>query len=409
MKLGYPHADAFKNTLFTLRRVEGEAAAYQALADEWRPVQDQLSISHRRTGGALEALKETRRQAGFVRDGLAKLPQNGEGVAEAKERLAVCLAGCDAVDAYVRPLHGKLMELIDPARYPDFRADCKRLTDLSIAYANPELAFQQQRTRAAEAFSQATAAKEECARIARAYARLIEQETDMGKRIEGAGNGFLRNQQAFLALAQEQRGLLPGQIRADVQEIERMANDAVANQKPLWFTGGIPQQMSFAEDKLVLLEALDPASGATVRGELDALQASLVERAAALRELIVRENVPPQDRFAGADREAAIAIAKDAWAHQEPGFELLAVRIPAEAWSRETKWTYHNGTWTFSDRSSLQVRLFVADAENPELAMDRPINVRKDHLKGDTLIGVPMRSFDEELQPSEYLLRAKLR
>ena len=54
------------------------------------------------------------------------------------------------------------------------------------------------------------------------------------------------------------------------------------------------------------------------------------------------------------------------------------------------------------------MRLIVADKNNPELAIDRPINVKKDHQKGDTLIGVPMRSFDEELQPSEYFLRTNI-
>ena len=90
-------------------------------------------------------------------------------------------------------------------------------------------------------------------------------------------------------------------------------------------------------------------------------------------------------------------------------FELLAVRIPAEAWQRQTKWVYSNGTWYFSDKSLLQVRLIVADKENAEQAIDRPVNVRKDHQKGDTTYGVPMRSFDEALEPGEYFLRSKIK
>ncbi|MEM7306604.1 MAG: hypothetical protein AAF682_08035 [Planctomycetota bacterium] len=409
VKLGYPHADNFKGVLFNLRRVEGEASGLTELAGELAAVQDQLGVSYRTTASAVATLTETRRQMGFVEDGIAKIPANGEGVAEAKERIATAKASLDAAEGYFKPLNTKLTELVDPARYPAAAADTKRLSELSFAYANPELQFREQRARAAEAFAQSAAAKAECERIGAAYARLVQQETDLGTRVAAACNGFARAQQAFLAMAETQKASLPAEIRADLAEADRMADEAVQNQKPLWFTGGIPQRMGWVDDKLALYEALDAEAGAALRREVDAKKATLRQRADSLRELIIRENEMPLDRFAGPDRDAAIAVAKDAWGIQEEGFELLAVRIPSEAWSRETKWTYSNGTWYFSDRSTLQVRLLVADTKNPELAIDRPVNVRKDHQKNDTLIGVPMRSFDEELEPSEYLLRAKVR
>ena len=409
VKLGYPHADNFKNSLFTLRRVEGEASAIVKLLEELRPVADQLSINHRTVATAVANMAETRRQAGFVQDGLSKIPANGEGVAEAKQRLVNAEASLAAAEAYFAPLHKQLSDLVNPANYPEFQSDLKRLSELGSAYSNPDYLFREARERAAEAFGQADAARSECVRIAQAYARLMEQQTDQGKRIEGAGNGFLQRYEAFMAAAEAQKGSLPAEIRADLAEADRMANDAVSNQKPLWFTGGIPQRMEWVEDKLALYRVLDPSGAPAVSSEVDTLKASLSSRAESLRELIIRENKLPEDRFAGADRDAAIAIARDAWNIQEPGFELLAVRIPAEAWSRETKWTYSNGTWYFSDRSSLQVRLIVADKTNPELAIDRPVNVRKDHQKGDTLIGVPMRSFDETLEPGEYFLRSNVK
>ena len=141
--------------------------------------------------------------------------------------------------------------------------------------------------------------------------------------------------------------------------------------------------------------------------EFQAAQSTLAEQGESLRELIIQQNVPPQDRYQGADRARVLEVALDAWKHQEPKFELLDVRIPAETWSRETKWVYSNGTWYFVDRSKLQARLVVADKKNPELAIDRPVTVIKDHQRGDALIGTPMRSFDEALQPSEYFLRSR--
>jgi hypothetical protein len=183
----------------------------------------------------------------------------------------------------------------------------------------------------------------------------------------------------------------------------------VRDQKPMWFTGGIPQRLGWAKDKMDLFHVLDPKGGFALQPEVDALITSINKREDSLRELIIRENTLPNDQFAGADRDAAIAIAKDAWRIQEGDYELLAVRIPSKSWNRETKWTYSNGTWYFVDKSSLQVRLIVADKNNPKQAIDRAINVRKDHTNGDRLIGVPLRSIDETLQPREYLLRDKIK
>ncbi|MEM8757529.1 MAG: hypothetical protein AAGF47_07085 [Planctomycetota bacterium] len=258
---------------------------------------------------------------------------------------------------------------------------------------------------AAETFRQAEPAKAECLRIARAYARLMQQQTDQGQTIEAIGNGFLRNHAEFIAAAEAEAAALPASIREDLAQARRYAGDAVAQQKPAWFNGGIPQTMGFARDKQALLAAIDPSAGAALGAELAATEQALAEQAGALRELIIRENRMPDDRFEGQDREAAIAAARSGWAVQQPGFELLAVRIPSEQWARETRWTFSNGTWTFSDRSRLQVRLIVADPENPALAIDRPINVFKDHQRGEAMIGVPLWGADETVRPSSCLLR----
>ena len=409
VKLGYPHADNLKNTLFTLRRVETDTASLMSLMEKLRPVEDQLTINHRTTATATEKIKETRRQAGFVSDGLAKIPANGEGVAEAEQRLVNARASIDIAEAYFKPLNTQLMKLVDPANYPDLNNDVKRLRELSSGYGNLEFLFREQRAKAAEAYTQMDFAKAECVRIAQAYLRLIEQETDQGKHVEVAGNNFLAGQAAFAAKAAEQKVSLPADIRKDLAEADRYANEAVQSQKPLWFTGGIPQRMGWVDDKLALYLVLDPAGGPAMQEEVAAMKSSLKQRADSLKELIIRENPLPNDQYVAGDRDAAIAVAVSAWKIQEPDFELLAVCIPAETWSRETKWTYSNGTWYFVDMSTLQVRLIVADKQNPEQAIDRPINVRKDHQKGDAMIGVPMRSFDEELQPNEYLLRTRIK
>ena len=212
-----------------------------------------------------------------------------------------------------------------------------------------------------------------------------------------------------MARAEELKGEIPGEIRSHLDEAKRYADEAVKNQKPAWFNGGIPQQMDFAQDRAALLRVLDPEQGKTLDAEIEQAEAKLKQQAESLRELIIRENEMPADRFTGEDRKKAIETAISGWRVQQKEFKVLMVRIPSESWSRETKWTYSNGTWYYSDRSRLQVRLLIADHENPELAIDRAINIIKDHQKGDSMIGVPLRGFEDELPPSSYMLRSKIR
>lgn len=408
VKLDYRQEEVLKGAQFNLREVEANADKLVENLERLRAIDDQLSIHYREIDSLLGLVENAKRKAGFVKDGLEKLPSDGKGVADTRQRLVNAEAKIVTTADYLRPLNQRLKKLIDPAQYPDFEADRKRLRELSIMFGNSDV-FQWNKALAAETFQQADAAKEECIRIARKYNRLIQQQTDQGVALEGVGNGFLRSHAEFLAKADEVAKALPAEVRTDLDQARQYASDAVAEQKPLWFTGGIPQVMGFAEERTTLLLVLNEEAGKQMKAELDQTKKDIKQQADSLRELIIRENKLPNDKFQGDDREKAIKTAISAWKVQQDDFEVLAVRIPSENWARETKWTYSNGTWYFSDRSKLQVRLFVPDHENAELVIDRPINIWKDHQKGDSMIGVPLWGFEDELQPSDYLLRTKVK
>lgn len=407
-KLNYQQEEVLSGARFNLREVEGGANHLTAAVEKLRENKDELSIDFREVGGLLGTVENAKRKSGFVKDALDKLPADGAGVAEVRQALVNADAKVVTAADFLTPLDAKLKKLIDPAQYPQFEADRNRLRDLSAMFANPTV-FQTDRVLATSTYQQAEAARAECVRVAQVYARLVQQGTEQGKSIEGTGNSFLQNLAKFMAEAEVQKAALPDAIRADMNTAKEYAAKAVAEQMPAWFTGGIPQVMGTAEERVNLLAAMDEAAGKQMRGEWERTQKELMAQADSLRELIIRENKLPKDEFKGEDREKAIATALSGWKVQQDKAEVLAIRIPAEQWSRQTKWEYSNGTWYFSDRSKLQVRLFVVDHENPTLAIDRPINVWKDHEKGDTMIGVPLHDFKEKLQPQSYLLRANVK
>ncbi|MDZ4731670.1 MAG: hypothetical protein SH820_17205 [Xanthomonadales bacterium] len=408
VKLGYPLEDVLKGAQFNLREVQGNANALTAKMAELQPVEDQLSVNFREVLASMNTLENARRKAGFTQDGLSKLPANGQGVAEAATELAEANGQLDTAETYFAPLNQQLAKLIDPANYPNLPTDLKRLDELTVMYGSPSI-LQTDRPQAAAVMHQADAAKTEATRIAQAYSSLMVQQTEEGKRVEGSGNYFLEKLTAFQAAAEQERQTLPQQIRADLAEADKVAQQAVADQKPLFFTGGIPQTMGFAADRLALYKVLDPKQAPAMEKEVQAMQASMVQREKSLSALIIQQNPLPPDRYTGADRSQVVDVAIDAWKHQQAKFEVLGSRIPSEAWNRETMWQYSNGTWYYVDRSKLQVQLLVADEENSDQAKILPVNIWKDHQKGDSLIGTPLYSGKEVLQPSSYMLRDKIK
>jgi hypothetical protein len=408
VKLGYQLEEVLKGAQFNLREVQGNAEALTQLMTELKVVPDQLSIDYRKVNAAMNTLENARRKAGFTQDGLNKLPPNGQGVAETAAELAAANTQLDAAAAWFTPLNQQLTALINPANYPNLATDLKRLNELTVMYGDP-MKLQTDRPQAAAVLEQASAAKEEAVRIAQAYMPLMVQQTEEGKRVEGSGNYFLEKLNAFQAAAEQEKQTLPAQIGADLAEADRLAQQAAAEQKPMLFTGGVPQHMAFADEKLALYKVLNPQQAPALEKEVAAMQASMVQREQSLSQLIIQQNPLPPDRYTGPDRAKVVEVATDAWTHQQKDFTVLASRIPSEDWSRETLWTYSNGTWYYVDRSKLQVQLIVADEKNDQQAVILPINIWKDHQKGDSLIGTPLFAGDEKLQPSSYMLRDKIK
>lgn len=404
VKLNYQQVDLLKAARFNLNEVDSNSRALTTLMGELVSVDDQLAIDYRRVAAGLATVANGRRKAGFVADALDQLPPNGAGVPAVAAELAAAREAIEGAAAYLTPLSEKLGAIVNPASWPEADADVRRLQALSQMYRDPG-AFETNMPLAAEALEQADAAREECIRIARTYQRLLQQQTDLGTRIESVGNNFLQSHAAFLAAAEAQRTILPAKIREHLAEAAGYADEAVAEQKPAWFGGGIPQQMDFADAKIDLLRRIDADAARTMAAERDALQARIKKQANSLRDLIIRENRLPGDRYAGNDRAAVIAVAIDAWMVQQPTFELLAVRMPIDTWTRERKMTWSSGSWVYSDRSRLQLRLLVADPKNPEHMLDRPITVIRDHERGDTMIGTPLWSIKDELPPRSVLRR----
>lgn len=267
--------------------------------------------------------------------------------------------------------------------------------------------FSSHRTQATARCRELANAQAEHTRVMNAYAALLRQTTAESTALATASAYFRERVGLFSGEMDAQRKGMPGAIDADFRKIQAMVQDAVSNQKPAFFTDGIPFEVRQLEEKMDLLDALDPGRTPALQARLKELNAGLKRQQAALREAIIAANEVPRDEFQGGDRAALVRLATDAWRKVEPGAKVLTVRIPSSSWKRDTRWRNQTGDWYKIDRSYLQAQVIVAHSDS--MAVIRPIDLWKDHLEGDRVTATPQDTLKDELQAHDFLLLKKVK
>ncbi len=406
VKLDYRQEESLKNARFNLRDLKGRVQPLTELVEQAKGVDDKTTLDHRIIAQGIATVADARRRAGFVQDHLDALPNNGAGVAPVAKELADTVQVIDACEAFLSPIHQQLSEILNPHRYPELNADTTRLDDLASMFPAEQL-IDVMRIQAAEAFKQAPAAAAEHDRVVTKYGLLMRQRTREGELLNQASRSFLSSYQAYLEAVERQKAKLPGEITGHLAEARDIGRQAVEEQKPLFFTGGVVQNMDFARDKLAFLKAIDPDGAKAADAEFAKTEVALKEAQEALRETIIQTNTLPADNYTNDDRGDIEEWAKQAWRERKPKAKILAVRVPSSEWKHEVMWRYSSGTWHKIDRSRIQAQLIVQHDER--LATIQPIDLWKNHLSNDQVTAYPFWEEDAELPPSSFLPLEKVK
>jgi hypothetical protein len=405
-RLDYRQQEELKNVRFYLREVEGKVAALEQLVSQVTPASDVTSLDFRLLQRGMNTVAEARQRAGLVGPRLDALPGAAEGVAEAGAAFKAVLVRLDAADRTLQPIHARLAALVDPKSHPNLATDIARVRELAAMFSDP-LLLQSNRPHAAARVRELTRAQAEHRRVMDAYVALLRQTTAESTALAAASAHFVDRVGLFTAEMSTQRAALPGSIDADFQKIDRLVQEAVSSQKPAFFADGIPFELGLLEEKLDLLDALEPARTPANRARMKEVQGLVRKQQAALRESIIGANELPRDEFQGAERAELVKVATEAWRKVEPGASVITVRIPSAAWRRDTRWRNQTGDWYKIDASHLQAQVIVRHSDT--LAVIRPVNLAKNHLEGDRITASPMDAAKDELMPHRFLLLKKVR
>lgn len=320
---------------------------------------------------------------------------------QAGDRLGAMASRLGAAEAEL----GKLAGI---GNYPNYSKDYELLGDFVRRYYDFNQAMQQP-----EQLSQVIAEDgqvlAEVKRIAQTYLPLVEQKTAEGAQLENRFNYFQEKRGTFAAALIEYKNSLPAAFEADIQEAVSLADQGVAEQKPMFFgkDSGIEQRFGWAEQKLLVLRAFSEEEAQPYVQRLAEAREQIKQRAKALEAKIIEENTLPNDAFTGEDRDAIIQLAKEAWMKQQPGAEVLAACIPSQAWTRDTRWRWSSDAFYKIDTSKVQVQLIIK--HDDRLAVIRPVNMYMNHLKADTVSASPMDAIGDELQPQRFMLLTKVK
>lgn len=406
-KLDYKQEKALKDANWYFREVDKYAAAAAAIAQRLDGQGE--PVVHADVKAGLASLGRAWEKHTLVEERLSQLPADHPQVKPSIDLAAQNKAALGALGSRLQAADAELDKLTNMTHYPRFEADFEKVGELTGRYYDFRMTVQQPEKMAA-VISEDAAVLAEIQRIAQAYLPLVQQRTEPGERMEKRFAYFMEKRTAFAGELTAYKAQLPAQFQADLDEGLRLAAQGVAEKKPMFFGphSGIDQRFGWAEQKLLVLRAFDAEAAKPYEQKLADARAKVKQMARTLEADIIAQNTLPPDRYQGADRKDLIARAAAAWLEAQPKAKVLTATIASEAWERDTRWRHSGGGEFYKiDSSSLQVQLIVK--HDGELAVIRPVNLYKNHLKNDTIKAFPMDNPDDELVPSRFIPLAKVK
>ncbi|MEK7468147.1 MAG: hypothetical protein AAB074_12090 [Planctomycetota bacterium] len=332
----------------------------------------------------------------------SKCPPDNARVKAITDWVTQARADVAKLNAEMAPKLAEMETLANPKNYPNLDADFKQIDTVAKAYAFK--GFQSNPDKVAELakeFAQAVTWGNEKFKEYRPIMVLSGgKSSPLFKKYEAMSNAI----KGFQTEAGEYFKKAEAEVPALLKKAEEMAAKAAAEKKPAFFTGGVQQQFDWAENYMKVCRALVPADDERLVKMESAWAASkkkVDEQAGTLKELIVAETRPPDEKYSGADKEEIRAKVMEEWKKAWPKDEVMMIRMHMANFDRREKATWDSGSksWEFSDRSVLCVTVIVKTSD--KIATSYPAYVNVNHISKATTYGVGTKG-------NEYVTREML-
>ncbi|HSI36402.1 MAG TPA: hypothetical protein VK986_22650 [Tepidisphaeraceae bacterium] len=392
-RLDYRQEQSLKDAGSQLDRVEGMAKALAERVAKMKPgdasvqLQDvkQLAADH----------KEALRQFGFAEVRFKQLPVTHSKVKPQYERLAPITASLAATGEKMAAVQAGLDKVVAAGQGEGFKADFARLREITEMYINPRLLETDPEAGVAAA-RQVPAVRAEREQIASKYAGLLKQTTAEANEMNGVLRRFDQVFGAFEAEVKRYAAEGPKAVEESADRAEKLAEQGAAEKKVGFFGehGGVNDALRRARAINNVLAAVAPDAAKAGLLKIEAATARVAMHRATMEAQIIQANRPPDETYAGADKEALVGLVKQKWAESGGKGDVMRVGINSAQWSRSVRWERNAGGWYKVDASKAQG--FVIVRLDDKLAAIYHVNLHRDNLAGER---VTASMFDDPKQP----------
>lgn len=407
-RLDYRQEQALKDARYYLDQAEGIAKALEEKIKDWKVGDTSIQI-----GTVQNYLASKDKASQYLKnaaDRFKQLPVGHSEVRPVADRYQPLVDSLSASETKLNAVHAGLKSVVEQGAGAGYKADFDRLREINAMYSNPRI-LQEQPERAIDVIKQISAVKAERQRIAEKYGDLLKQSTPQSRDMNGVLRYFDQQFGAFEQATQKYAAEAPAQIKKNLEDALKMAADAVAHKRHLYFGegGGVNQQLSFARTRCSVLAAIAPNTPETTAAEQAIADATsqVKQMKASLNDAIIESNDLPNSSYAGPDKVELIGIVKTKWADSGVAGEVLTVGINSANWQRETRWEWRAGAWHKVDYSKIQGHVIVKADE--KLANVHYINITKDHLAQDAIKAYFFNDPKAEVEVGDKVLLAKVK
>ncbi len=269
------------------------------------------------------------------------------------------------------------------------QADMERLDSLGYQYSQFRRELTDVPAEALRLLQQYPQVVAEYGRMEKDYAAFLQQNNADTAALKREMAEVKQRLDDVVPAAREKLGAVFLRAEQEVEEMEAAIAEGERERNPHYFlkNGSVENETEDAKLHLQLLTAIHAETASDLVQRYGQGQKKAEGLKAELKSEIIAANLGYGNGYRGPEREAMVAGARRLFEREHPGETIVDIRVPDVKWDRSTRWYHSVDEWRLIDQSSHQAIVVyegAAEDGSPEYHM-LPIDVTKDHVKGDEL------------------------
>ncbi len=382
----YRQSGAYKSADAQVVEVDRLLGQIQKVQESLESAEDASSIPAKTVTEMNDQIKFANNRLSNAERAIKNLPASDPAVKAELDKIAAqraALSKASQVGADFLKKQGKAAEV---GTGDQFKIDLEKVKGLAKAYAPFNLTSDPKRTGelAARLKEDAT----ELDALKKTYQPIVTQKTPEGKQFSYAFDQANNNIRQFHARGQEFVNKAGESIAETTEKALKMAEQAAAEKKPAFFTGGVKQQLDNARKELATFTAIageKHEKTIKLQAQFDEASKKIATIESSMKEEILASTKTPADVYKNSDKAQLKGLVEAEWKARYPKDELLGVRFVQAEWKRKSGSAWNAGNKAFEDFDHSELVARVVVKNDAKLSSIYWVYIDKDHKSNDQI------------------------